>query len=259
MRHYQLLYNELNRPKSFHWNDSDSDENLLTRFYGGLSIARSTSGRKCLLARCVTQRRELLEKTPSPRLATETVQHRRIAGPPTTVSSPTITARHRPAWRCRSCKNGGTTCVQTCSPSRASTVCSENALRHTPAVVDNRPLGADIQEEPARRIDIIECVDTRHLDAVPLRKPSAQILLQHPTLVRRVALCQQKQFVSSALAARATAGVTSVENRETLPPIDAEGWDIERILRHEGLQREALEDIVETRQRIARRAAAAER
>ena len=53
--------------------------------------------------------------------------------------------------------------------------------------------------------------------------------------------------------------IMRTEKRETLPPIDTEGWEIERILRHEGLQREALEDIVETRQRIARRAAAAER
>ena len=53
--------------------------------------------------------------------------------------------------------------------------------------------------------------------------------------------------------------IMRTEKRETLPPIDTEGWEIERILRHERLQREALEDIVETRQRIARRAAAAER
>ncbi len=51
--------------------------------------------------------------------------------------------------------------------------------------------------------------------------------------------------------------IMRTEKRETLPPIDTEGWEIERILRHEGLQREALEDIVETRQRIARRYLAA--
>lgn len=97
---------------------------------------------------------------------------------------------------------------------------SENALRRPPAVVDDRTLGADIQKEPARRIDVIERVDARRLDvqppldAAPLRKPFAQILLQLPTLVRRVASRQQKQFVSSALAAHAAAGVASVEDRE---------------------------------------------
>ncbi len=47
--------------------------------------------------------------------------------------------------------------------------------------------------------------------------------------------------------------IVHAENRKKLPPTDEVWSDIERILRHEGLQREAMEHIIDIRQRVERR------
>ena len=93
---------------------------------------------------------------------------------------------------------------------------SEHAQRLPSVVVDDRSLRADVPEEPARGVGVVEGVDIYRLDMefplVPLRcgKGAFQILLQLPPLARGVVVSEQQQLVPLHLVPHAAADITAV-------------------------------------------------
>ena len=92
----------------------------------------------------------------------------------------------------------------------------EKSVHRISAVVDDRPLHADVPEEPAGRVGIVQVVDVDRFDVEHLlgtrrdRIFGLQILLQSPAVHFRVVLRDEKQFVAAHFAAHQSSGITAV-------------------------------------------------